>query len=98
MPLFFNDLGLTSILCRGLLVPHKAIPAALARAARPLLFENDDPRFQYSKRGSCSLLEFRQEYFAVFAEHQRDRCPPDAIRIVQGFTGGRRLPSIHSLS
>jgi hypothetical protein len=72
-------------------VPHKAIPAALARAARPLLFENADPTFQYSKRGSCSLLAFRKEYFAVFAEHQRRGFTPDAIKIVQRFTGGPAL-------
>lgn len=91
MPLLLNDIGLTSIRCRGLLVPHKAIVAALALAVRPLLFENADPIFQYSKRGSCTLLAFGQEHFAVFAEHQRRGFSPDAIRIVQGFTGGPAL-------
>jgi hypothetical protein len=88
MPLFINDIGLTSVRFRGLLVPHRAILAVLARSTPPLLFENDDPSYQYSKRGSSTLLTFQQEYFAVFAEHQRQGYSPDAIRIVQGFTGG----------
>jgi hypothetical protein len=74
MFLLQNDIGLTSVRYRGLLVPHRAIPEVLARCVRPLLFENDDAVYQYSKRGSCTLLAFGGEYFAVFAEHQRADC------------------------
>jgi hypothetical protein len=88
MPLFADDMGLTSVRCRGLLVPHTAIPSLLARSTRPLLFENTDPDYLYTKRGSCTLLAFQKEYFVVFAEHQRRGYNPDAIRIVQGFSGG----------
>lgn len=91
MPLYVNDFGLTSIRCRGLLVPHRAIPAVLARSVRPLLFENDDPNFQYSRRGSCSLVAYRGNYFVLFAEHQRGEDGPESIRIVRGFTGGPSL-------
>jgi hypothetical protein len=91
MPLFANDFGLTSVRCRGLLVPHRSIPEVLARYVRPLLFENNDPTFQYSKRGSCCLLTFKEEYLAVFAEHQQRGYAPESIRIVQGFHGGPAL-------
>lgn len=91
MELFANDMGLTSVRCRGLLVPHRTLPSVLARSTRPLLFENDDPTYIYTKRGSCTLLAFQQEYFVVFAEHQQRGYTPDAIRIVQGFTGGPTL-------
>jgi len=72
-------------------VPHRAISATLARSVRPLLFENDDQHFQYSKRGSCCLVAYRAERLIVFTEHQRDGYSPESIRIVQNFTGG---PSI----
>jgi hypothetical protein len=91
MQLFVNDVGLTSVWCRGLLVPHRAISSVLARFTRPLLFENDDTKYLYTKRGSCTLLTHQQDYFAVFAEHQQRGYNPDAIRIVQGFTGGPTL-------
>jgi hypothetical protein len=91
MQLLFNDIGLTSVRCRGLWVPHKVLASVLARSTRPLLFENKDPIYTYTKRGSCTLLAFQQEYFAVFAEHQRKDYAPDAIRVVQGFTGGNAL-------
>lgn len=91
MQLFVNDMGLTSVRCRGLLVPHRAIASVLARSTRPLLFENDDPNYVYTKRGSCTLLAFHKEYFVVFTEHQRHGYSPAAIRIVQGFAGGPAL-------
>ncbi|MGJ5006788.1 hypothetical protein ACQR05_03370 [Bradyrhizobium oligotrophicum] len=93
MQLFANDIGLTSVRCRGLFVPHSAIPSVLARSTRPLLFENDDPDYVYTKRGSCTLLAFHKECFVVFAEHQRHGYRAEAIRIVQGFTGGPALAS-----
>jgi hypothetical protein len=91
MQLFVNDMGLTSVRCRGLLVPHREIASALARSTRPLLFENDDPNYVYTKRGSCTLLAFHKEHFVVFTEHQRHGYSPEAIRIVRGFAGGPAL-------
>jgi len=91
MFLLQNDIGLTSVRYRGLLVPHRAILEVLARCIRPLLFENDDAVYHYSKRGSSTLLAFGEEYFVVFAEHQRADYVPDRIRIVRGFSGGPSL-------
>jgi hypothetical protein len=48
-------------------------------------------RYQYSKRGSSTLLAFGEEHFAVFAEHQRANSSPDRIRIVRGFSSGPSL-------
>lgn len=88
---YLNDIGLTSVRCRGLLVPCKSMPAVLARSVRPLIFETDDPTYNFSMRGSCSLVRSPTEYLVIFTEHQRRDFAAQSIRVVSGFTGGNPL-------
>lgn len=84
LPTLLGVEALAAINCRGLLVPCRALPSALARSVRPLIFENVS-EYQYSMRGSCTLVRSDDVYLAVFTEHQRQGEPPALIRIVSGF-------------
>lgn len=89
-PTLLGVKALAAIRCRGLLVPPRALPSVLARSVRPLIFENVS-EYQYSMRGSCTLIRSDQVHLAVFSEHQRQGEPPAQIRIVSGFEGGNCL-------
>ena len=90
LPTLLGVNALAAISCRGVLVPCRALPSILARSVRPLIFENDS-EYQYSMRGSCTLIRSDQVHLVVFTEHQRQGEPPARIRVVSGFEGGNCL-------
>jgi hypothetical protein len=81
LPALLGINALAAVNCRGLYVPCRSLPSVLARSVRPLIFENIS-EYQYSLRGSCTLVRSDDVYMAVFTEHQRQGAPAALIRIV----------------
>ena len=88
----------TSIKVGTIFVPHGSLEKTLAASVRPLLFGDEEGTGYYSKRGTCTLLNWRSDLFAFFTRHQLegkgdiDRQSPENIRIPMNNLGEASFP------
>lgn len=88
----------TAIKIGHIYVPYGALEEALASSVRPLIFGDEDGTGYYSKRGTCTLLNWRGGLFGFFTRHQLegkvdlDRQSPENIRIPMNNLGEANFP------